>query len=193
MIGFLFMTIDVDSMPLDDGDLIRRLLRRYYPLILGRSYLDASEMLNMGIDFDLDNPLIQEVLGELLTELGRVPETTLEEIRVLIGKQAAEGWSISELAEAIRKRGEIASVTRSEVIARTETAAAYSKGSILAYQESGVVEAIEWLATIDDQTSEGCRALNGTRAPLGKPFADGTKHPPRHPNCRCAIIPIVKD
>jgi SPP1 gp7 family putative phage head morphogenesis protein len=75
----------------------------------------------------------------------------------------------------------------------TETATAYSMGSLLAYAQSGVVESVEWLATIDKQTCPDCRALDGeTRALADATFSDGTAHPPHHPRCRCALAPILK-
>ncbi|HEU4328071.1 MAG TPA: minor capsid protein, partial [Roseiflexaceae bacterium] len=77
------------------------------------------------------------------------------------------------------------------VIARTETAGAYSRGSILAWQESGVVTHVEWLSTVDSETAPECRALNGQRVPLGSAFSDGAKHPPRHPACRCVLLALI--
>lgn len=186
------MPIDVDSLPLDDGTAITRLMRRFYPLLLRQAFGDAGVTLGTAIAFDLDNPFVQEVLGELATQIRAIADTTKDEIRDLVGRQADEGWSLAELAAQIREHGETMSQTRSDLIARTETASAYSKGSLLAFEESGVVRAVEWLATLDDQTSPECEALHGTRAKLGDAFADGTLHPPRHPNCRCAIIPIVE-
>lgn len=187
------MPPNVDQLGLDDGDVLATLLRRYYPLLLEQAYGDAADLLTVDLAFDLDNPLVQEVLGELAQQVRRVTDTTKDEIRALIGKQADEGWSIPELAAEIRKLGEIHSKQRATLIARTETAAAYSRGSLLAYQQSGVVAAVEWLATLDDLTSPECAALHGTQAPLGEAFADGTLHPPRHPRCRCTLVPVLSE
>lgn len=186
------MPIDVDQLGLDLGPEVALLMRRYYPLLLRQAYAGAGEQLGVGIAFDVDNPFVQETLAELASLVTGVAETTRDEIRALVGKQAEEGWSVAELAAQIRAHGETMSSSRSETIARTETAAAYSRGSLLAYEESGVVAAVEWLATLDDQTSPECQALHGTRAALGRAFADGTMHPPRHPNCRCVLVPVVE-
>jgi len=182
----------VERLGLDPGPGVRRTLGRFYPLLLRRAYEDASLTLDLDLAFDLENPKVQEVLGELADLVQRVADTTRDQIRALIGKQASEGWSIADLAQEISRLGEVQSDHRATVIARTETASAYSRGSILAWQESGVVGQVEWDATLDDVTAEACKALHGQRAPLGGQFADGTRHPPRHPNCRCALIPIVE-
>lgn len=181
----------VDQLGLDDGTALATLVRRYYPLILEQAYSDANDVLGLDLAFDLANEQVQNVLGELAKLVTRVAETTKDEIAALIGKQAEEGWSIDRLADEIEALGEIHSKTRAVLIARTETAAAYSKGSLLAYQESGVVAQVEWLATLDDLTSPECAALHGTRAELGKAFRDGTLHPPRHPRCRCTLVPVL--
>lgn len=165
-------------------------MRRFYPLLMSRAFGDASGVLGIDIAFNLDNPFVQEVLQDLAKLVRGVAETTRDEIRALVGRQAAEGWSVEQLADAIRERGITASETRAATVARSETATAYSRGSILAYRESGVVEQIEWI-TAGSDVCPICQALNGKRAPLGGSFADGIGHPAAHPNCRCAILPIV--
>jgi SPP1 gp7 family putative phage head morphogenesis protein len=166
-------------------------MRRFYPLALEKAFGDAGVTLGMSLAFTVSNPLIRETLGELVQQVKGLSETSADDIRALIGRQAEEGWSISRLTDEILKQGEIQSADRAEMIARTETAAAYSKGSLLAYKQSGVVEAVEWLAEMDDRTSPECRALHGKRRALDDAFEDGTSHPPRHPRCRCALVPIV--
>jgi SPP1 gp7 family putative phage head morphogenesis protein len=182
---------DMEQLRLDFGSDWAKVMARFYPLILGSAFENAGVELGMGLAFDLDNPLIQETLADLGLLIRRVADTTIEEVQALVGRGAAEGWSNERLAEELGKLAEIRSPERALLIARTETAAAYSRGSLLAYQQSGVVEQVEWLATLDADTSAECRALHGTRRPLDGEFADGTLHPPRHPRCRCALVPIV--
>jgi len=184
------MRIDADQLGLDLGDGIGLLLRRYYPVLLRQAFQDAGIALSMDLAFDVDNPFVQATLADLARLVRGVADTTREEIRALIGRQADEGWSIARLADEIRAHGVTASTARAEAIARTETAAAYSRGSLLAYEESGVVGAVEWLAGPDECPE--CAALSGTRAPLGATFADGTPHPPKHPNCRCTLLPVLE-
>lgn len=184
--------IDVEQLGLDLGDGIGLLMRRFYPLLLEHAYGDAETLLELDLAFDLENEHVQRVLAELAAMVAGVTETTRQEIRDLVGKQAAEGWSIAELAAAIRAHGEIASASRAKNIAHTESVSAYSRGSLLAYQASGVVAEVEWLATLDDTTAEICRSLNGKRIKLGDEFAPGIAHPPGHPGgCRCALLPVV--
>lgn len=175
---------------LDNGDEIAKLMIPLYRLVLEQAGDDAYTALGIDGVFDIDNPFVQDTLNDLALLIRDVADTTKDEIRALVGKQAAEGWSDEELAQAIFNRGDIAEKTRARKIARTETARAYSKGSLLAYEASGVVSGTEWL-TGGDPCPE-CQPLGGKVAALGKEFASGIAHPPVHPACTCAVAPVLK-
>lgn len=177
----------IEQWGLDLGPGIRQVMSRFYPLTLERAYGDAMRQLDLERAFDLDNPRVQETLGELAALVQRVAETTRDEIRALVGRQAAEGWGPEELAREIARLGEVQHLARAEVIAVTETASAYSRGAILAYRDSGVVAVIEWLTAVDERVCPICAPLNGTIVALGAEFAPGIGFPPAHPRCRCAL------
>jgi SPP1 gp7 family putative phage head morphogenesis protein len=179
----------VDQLGLDLGSGIATLMRRFYRLLIGAAWVDAGTTLALDLVFDLENPLIQTVLGQLARRVTRVAETTREEIRALVGLQAAEGWSVERLAREIRAAGVTRCPARARLIAATETAEAYSLGSKAAYQEAGVVTGVRWLTTED--ACPICSPLNGKTAPLDGDFGGGISHPPAHPGCRCAIAPVL--
>jgi SPP1 gp7 family putative phage head morphogenesis protein len=180
----------VEQLGLDDGAAIAALMRRFYPLLLAVSYRDAGDVLQVDdIAFSLSNPLIQTILGELAQQVRAVAETTRQEIRELVGRQAVEGWSIDQLMSEIIGLSEIQTPARAELIAVTETAAAYSKGSIAAYRQSGVVLGMRWLAEGD--ACPICDPLNELLVELDEAWPGGIAHPPAHPRCRCAIAPFV--
>lgn len=172
---------------LDDGTAVAKLMRAFHVALIKDAFGDAADL---GVSFDLDNPFVQTVLKDLAKKVRGVAETTKQEIRDLVGKATENGWSIEQIQKEIREKGEIASRSRAILIARTETAAAYSQGSIAAYRASGVVTQTEWLLGPDP--CEICQALDGTRADLGDEFTDGISAPPAHPNCTCALSPIVE-
>jgi SPP1 gp7 family putative phage head morphogenesis protein len=166
------------------------LMRRFYPLILERAFGDAS-LAGIPVAFDLDNPAIQDALDQLAREVQSITETTRADIQALVGRQAAEGWSVEQLADAIAGLAGEHSAARATAIARTETARAYSLGSVTAFRESGVVSAIEWLTAPTDACPI-CAPLNGQRTALDTPFSGGIPFPPAHTNCRCTILPVVE-
>lgn len=177
------------TVGMDDGRAIAKLMAPFYRQLLKDAFGDARDA-GVDVAFDLENEFVQAVLGALAKNIKDVAETTKDEIRALVSKQASEGWSVEQLAKEIRAKGEIASRSRALTVARTETAAAYSQGSIAAYQASGVVKQTEWLLGPDP--CEICQALDGTRADLGEEFADGINAPPAHPNCTCALSPVLE-
>jgi hypothetical protein len=94
-------------------------------------------------------------------------------------------------------------------IARTETARSVTLGSISAWDETGVVIAKEWDATND--SCPFCQAMDGQIVELDAPYFEKGRAmtvefrgrdismsmgmtvagPPLHPNCRCALKPVV--
>lgn len=180
----------IEQLPLDFGETIEKLMRKFYPLLISQAWGDAQAVVGVDIAFDLDNPFVQEILDELALEIRNITETTRADIQELIGQQAIEGWSAEELARRLRERGVTESVRRSRLIASTETARGYSRGSLLYYQESGVVSGTEWLAATEP--CDICEPLGGKVAALGDEFAPGIAFPPAHPACRCAIAPVIE-
>jgi HK97 family phage portal protein len=176
---------------LDDGTEIAALLRKYYPLLLEQAATDAQDRLGVDLAFDLNNPRVLDVLTTLAKKVRGVADTTKDEIRQLVGQATQEGWSPADLASAIRAHGVTASATRAHLIAVTETASAYSAGSVLAYQESGVVQGKQWIIT--DDACPICAPLADKIVALDESFADGIDYPGAHPACRCAIVPVLKD
>ncbi|MHA1572593.1 MAG: phage minor head protein [Alphaproteobacteria bacterium] len=126
-----------------------------------------------------------------------------------VAATSQEGEIVSNvtLAQWIQKEGLAVTRNRAELMARTTTNWGYNEGSISLYEDEGIGES-EWLTTMDEVTGEWDAALDGTRVPLRDNFvragdsyrkADGSlakagidvPHPPLHPNCRCALVPVV--
>jgi hypothetical protein len=97
--------------------------------------------------------------------------------------------------------------------ARSETARAFSLGGVEAWKQTGVVEVKRWDATGD--ACPFCLEMNGKEVPVDDAYwkegdemsidwegaRDGQIRlgfgygdvigPPLHPNCRCAMVPVV--
>lgn len=178
---------------LDDGEEIADTTQPLFTAGMKKGYGDGSTIISADISFSLENTNVQKVLDKLLKQVKKdIPDTTLEQIRELISKQASEGWSVDQLADEILATGGVQSPVRAQMIAHTETARAYTKGSILSFQDSGVVEQVEWNSFLDDRTTPICIELNAKRVKLGETFEGGYDGPPAHIRCRSALIPIVQ-
>jgi len=172
------------QLPLDFGDEIAGLWNKFYPLILAQSWDDVTAELGVELAFDLENIYVREVLSELAKKVRDVAETTKEEIRRLVGKQAEEGWDIARLAKEIRGLKETHSLARARTIARTETGAAYNLGSLTGYQEAGVKK----VEVFDGDDDEPCKSANGAIWTIEEARAN----PLGHPNCQRAFAAVVE-
>lgn len=181
---------DLEQLRLDFGEEWKQLLGRFYPLLLGSAFENAGVELGVTLAFNLENPLIQEAYNELTGLVKRVAETTHEDIVALVKLQAREGFSVDELAERILALGKERSLERAKSIAQTEAASAYSKGSMLAYQQSGVVWGTEWIVKAPCPV---CDSLAGQKRALNEDYLPGIKHPPAHARCKCAIVPALSE
>jgi hypothetical protein len=88
---------------MDSGDTIAKLMQPFYQALLEDAFLDAADA---GVEavFDLANPYVQATLDALTKQIRAVAETTKDDIRLLVGRQAEEGWSSEELAKQIRAK-----------------------------------------------------------------------------------------
>lgn len=142
-----------------------------------------------------------ELVGMRYDELGRLVEnpdaewaitdSTRDFLRDAVSDAITGGWSNQQLASAIGESYGF-SKDRAMMIARTETSMAANRGALEGYKASGTVELVTWLTAGDDLVEEDCLDNEAAGAiPIGEAFPSGDDAPPAHPNCRCAIAPVV--
>lgn len=71
-------------------------------------------------------------------------------------------------------------------LVNTELAKVVSDAQLDVYRNSGVVDKIMWMATLESNTCDYCAEMDGKEFLLN----DAPKIP-AHPNCRCCYVPIV--
>jgi hypothetical protein len=139
-----------------------------------------------------------------------VSDNAARNIADSVARGIEEGQSIDEIADAIAESRGI-SRERATMIARTESAYAYTEGRLEAAKESGVVTGKRWLLSPDAcQFCEAAARQYGEKTiPLDTPFytvgttltgTAGSKMrltyrdvqgAPLHPNCRCDVIAVT--
>lgn len=121
-----------------------------------------------------------------------ITEATRNEIRSIIEQAVAGNIELADLEGAIRDAGAF-SETRAALIARTEISRAHNYGALNGYltaRANGVDVKKAWLP--DDIACDLCLDNEADGAiELDEQFATGDLAPPAHPNCECAIIPVV--
>lgn len=83
----------------------------------------------------------------------------------------------------------ISDPARSLTIAITETNRAMSLAAIDTYQNMGLQQ-VEWSAA---DPCDICAPNDGQVVGVGQAFNSGDSEPPVHPNCRCALLPVIPD
>ena len=100
------------------------------------------------------------------------------------------GKKTTELKKKLMERFDV-SYSRAETLVRTEMAHVETQAALDRYKSSGV-EKVRIVVDPDEKTCKECskwddKTINIFEAQTGKNI------PPFHPNCRCAIAPVVKD
>lgn len=146
--------------------------------------------------------LVAEWIGrEALRKATMIADTDRDDVLVAINAGLAEGIGTEEIARNIRK---VSSMTpfRAATVARTETHAAATFGSIESVREAerelGVKMQKEWLATRDKRTREAHINADGQQVAMEEKFnvggelmdrpGDPSASPENVVNCRCAIV-----
>ena len=115
----------------------------------------------------------------------RNKDALLFNVREILTQGLIQGKSLSvmskELADNMGK-----SFKTAEKLIRTETAHFHSEADKKAY-EAANIKKYEYMATLDNRTSDICASLDGKVFDLSKAEV-GVNYPPMHPNCRSTTI-----
>lgn len=99
-----------------------------------------------------------------------------------------QGVSVKDLSDRIEKRFENDRYN-TERLVRTELNYAFNQTTKLSYEEAEIEE-YEFLAEIDNRTSEICKKLNGEKFKV-KDARAGVNYPPMHPHCRSTTVAVL--
>ena len=114
-----------------------------------------------------------------------VTSTTKDKLRVLLAEGFESGDSVKGIADRIRDYYAGCKKGRAEMVARTETIAASSNGTLYRYSRDGCAQA-EFMVAKDERTCDECMMYSGEKFPI-----DGSHAMiPVHPNCRCCWLPV---
>jgi SPP1 gp7 family putative phage head morphogenesis protein len=109
-----------------------------------------------------------------------------DKIGTALADAIASGASPTQAAKLITEK--IGDPARALTIAITEQNRAMSVAALQFYREAEV-EKVEWNAV---QPCDICAPNDGQVVNLGQAFDSGDTEPPAHPNCRCALLPVIE-
>ena len=179
-------------------------LRPLFQQVFLNEWTEANNIIWINTMFEIWNPKINKYIKDNIERLAKeVDETTKNAVFDLIAKWNDEWLGADVIANNISSKFEEFNKNRASMIARTEITRASNQASEVAYEEWGI-EFKEYLAELDDRTSEICQALNWKIVKIWEDFAkkgetiggytlnyENIQHPPTHPNCRSTLIPVI--
>lgn len=160
----------------------------------GRQAFDLLSLIDD--ELDMDSSPISDYLKDRTYELAEdITKVTNEKLGAALAEGTQAGEGIPQLSKRIRTVFDDMAKYRADRIARTETIRASAIAANEAYEQSGMVEQKEWLTALDERTDDDCAEMNGQTTGLkgsfDVPSGGSVDAPPLHPNCRCAVIPVI--
>jgi SPP1 gp7 family putative phage head morphogenesis protein len=184
--------VDATSQPV--REVLRRQLEQSSSLGVTVA-LDTLERIGLGFDWTLANTDAARWASQYSYELVRgINSTTQARLQQAVGDWFQERTILPDLVKELQPTF---GRKRAKLIAQTETTRAAREGSVIGYEQSGVVQEVEWYSVRDERVCPICgdspTGLHGKRAPLRGTFFNGASHPPAHPGCRCFVRPVIRE
>lgn len=153
--------------------------------------LDTLEQIGYGFDWTLASADAARWASQYSYELVRgINTTTTARLRVAVDDWFQERTTLPDL---VRELQPTFGRRRAQLIAQTETTRAAHEGNVIGFEQSGVVDEVEWYSVRDERVCPICgdspTGMHGKRLPL----RGGTMYPPAHPGCRCFVRPVVRN
>jgi hypothetical protein len=162
-----------------------------------------------------DFPSINKWISSTAASVSETSSTRLENIFTrafeYYDEEKQKGLTPKEIAAQLLEAGLAQTEARARTLAHTGTMWAYNEGAVQRYSAEGV-GVVEWLTADDDLRCPLCAEMNGKRIETGDAFFEAgdslsagglsmkipsgargfsIRHPPLHPNCRCALVPVL--
>lgn len=163
----------------------------------------ALEDLGLTMAFDVYEPAVVRFLEQRAQRFAvEVNQTTWDSLKASLAEGIEAGDSMDTMAERVEAVMAERIRSSAETIARTEVNGAASGGSVLAWEQSGVVDKKEWVAALDARTRDDHVDAHGQVVGLDESFdvggeslaypGDGAGSPGNIINCRCVMVAHVK-
>lgn len=114
-----------------------------------------------------------------------------QELYTKLSQAFIRGDSIDRTTQELAKRMDV-SYSRAYRLVQTETAFFVEQATMNSYSESSVVDRYEYLAVLDNRTSDICRAMDGKIFKITEKEV-GVNCPPLHCHCRSTTVPYFDD
>lgn len=174
---------------------ISQTLEGIYKQQESHNHYNLEQQLGWGVNFEGLAPAQIEALihqgydGRDFSEKTWYSTTQLvKNLNVLLPQQFLLGRSTQDIAKELSKTMNTPRYA-AEALVRTEGSNVASQADLNFYQKANI-KSYEFMATLDDRTSEECQMLDGMHFNV-KDAQTGVNLPPIHTNCRSTTLPDV--
>lgn len=195
-IDVLIGRVSAKSVSSKAQKVIKMTVEHFGEEVMGEAGVDAS--------FDMSDPAVTDFLrtwaGDRIA--GRVHQTTTDQLRSTLEDGVKAGETQSQLADRVKHVFSVASKSRAEAIAHTETHRAANFGALEGMSQAGV-EKKEWLATQDNVVRDTHSELDGTVIDVDEEFVSSSGATAMFPgdfgvaeediNCRCGVLSVFEE
>jgi HK97 family phage portal protein len=176
----------------------RTAIRPIIQAIAQDSGQNALDDLLLAVAFDVSDPNVIRFLERQAQRFAvEVNDTTWNALKASLAEGLAEGEGIDKMAARVEEIMGDRIRSAGTTIARTETVTASNGGTLLSWEQSGVVKSKTWLAALDERTRDAHIEAHGQTVGLDEDFyVDGESGPgpgmmgsaENDINCRCSMI-----
>lgn len=162
-----------------------------------RSIYENHKYVGVGSSFaHIDHKLVQEIISfpwsgsDYKTIINKSRYITKQTIRSEITQMIIRGEASDKVSKRVSKTLDT-SISNASRIINTEHAYVCGQADRLAYEELDVKE-YQYLATLDNRTSQACKDLDGLIKKVSEAMV-GVNYPPLHPRCRSTTVPYLDE
>jgi len=172
------------------------------------SGLEANALLNLNKGYIPSQNLKAIIQANVKLFTKSMLATDQEKLSAILADGLQQGQSIAQITASIREQFASFKTSQTNRVARSEILRASNAGAVDAWKESGVVSAKQWV-TVDpceycaplegkivgldeEYFSKGDSWLGDAQTPINLDY-DSIEEPPLHPNCKCSVVPVLKD
>lgn len=177
---------------------LRDVLTGTYDNIYSKSLYDIQSKVEIGVMFTLPNTRALEAivnekwLGSNYSErIWQDKNSMLGQLEQVLSQEFVRGRGPNVVSRDLANKLNV-SYSNAKRLVRTELNYISNKAMMQSYVDSEVLDKYQYLATLDNRTSEICIELDSKIFPL-KEATVGVNYPPMHPNCRSTTIPYFED
>ncbi len=151
-----------------------RLVRKHFVTAAVRQVTDP-----FGDVPEIEDPLIVKHTTQMLAGVSEMASAQRDDVMAALNMYYEKGYTAERIARALETFFDD-DPTSARRFARTATNSIYNRAHLNRYQDSGVVDGVEFSAHLDNRTSDICRMLDNT---IWDVNSNEIKMPPRHFNC----------